>query len=210
MTAALSTSGRAVVFAGTTVVTSLLGLLLVDLPYITGAAVGAIIVVFLVMTAAVTLLPAALGAFGSRVAEARIRLRRTLHTRHRHPRPSTVQPAPRVWRRRKRAKEPGHPAGVRRPSPRLRSRDERTTADRRTAAHRRRHSGPWRTSDRRRAHRGRGSRVATTCGILRTNRGAHRGPRERATSRIDRQARRSYPHRDRAADRGASHSGPAG
>ena len=69
---ALATSGRAVLFAGGTVVISLLGLLLVGLPYITGAAIGASIAVLLVMTAAITLLPAMLGSLGSRIDRLRI------------------------------------------------------------------------------------------------------------------------------------------
>jgi len=60
----VATSGRAVVFAGSTVVLSLLGLFLLGLSFIYGAALGAIIAVLLVMTASVTLLPAALGFAG--------------------------------------------------------------------------------------------------------------------------------------------------
>ena len=62
---AMATSGRAVVFAGSTVVLSLCGLFLLGLPFIYGAALGAIIAVLLVMTASVTLLPAALGFAGT-------------------------------------------------------------------------------------------------------------------------------------------------
>ena len=64
---ALATSGKAVLFAGCTVVLSLLGLFVVGLPYITGAAIGAILAVLLVMSAALTLLPALLGALGPRI-----------------------------------------------------------------------------------------------------------------------------------------------
>ena len=64
---ALATSGKAVLFAGCTVVVSLLGLFVVGLPYITGAAIGAIFAVLLVMSAALTLLPALLGALGPRI-----------------------------------------------------------------------------------------------------------------------------------------------
>ena len=73
---ALATSGRAVLFAGSTVVISLLGLLLVGLPYIAGAAIGASVAVLLVMTAAVTLLPATLGALGPRIDRLKIRVPR--------------------------------------------------------------------------------------------------------------------------------------
>jgi RND superfamily putative drug exporter len=70
--AAMTTSGRAVVFAGSTVVLSLLGLFLLGLPFIYGAALGAIIAVLLVMTASVTLLPAALGFVGTGVDRLRV------------------------------------------------------------------------------------------------------------------------------------------
>lgn len=60
----LATSGRAVVFAGTTVILSLVGLFLLQLPFMRGLAVGAIAAVVLVMLAAVTLLPAMLGFTG--------------------------------------------------------------------------------------------------------------------------------------------------
>ena len=60
----LATSGRAVVFAGTTVILSLLGLFLLQLPFMRGLAIGAIAAVVLVMLAATTLLPAMLGFSG--------------------------------------------------------------------------------------------------------------------------------------------------
>jgi len=62
---AMAVSGRAVVFAGSTVVLSLLGLFLLGLPFIYGAALGATIAVLLVMAASVTLLPAGLGFAGT-------------------------------------------------------------------------------------------------------------------------------------------------
>jgi putative drug exporter of the RND superfamily len=64
---AIATSGKAVLFAGGTVVVSLFGLFVVGLPYITGAALGAIFAVLLVMSSALTLLPALLGALGPRI-----------------------------------------------------------------------------------------------------------------------------------------------
>jgi putative drug exporter of the RND superfamily len=60
----LATSGRSVVFAGTTVILSLLGLFILQLPFMRGLAIGAIAAVVLVMVAAVTLLPAMLGFAG--------------------------------------------------------------------------------------------------------------------------------------------------
>ena len=64
---ALSTAGRAVVFAGCTVVISLLGMLLLGLPFIYGLAAGAIAAVVLVMFGALTLLPAMLGFSGTTI-----------------------------------------------------------------------------------------------------------------------------------------------
>jgi RND superfamily putative drug exporter len=60
----IDTSGRAVLFAGGTVVISLMGLFLIGLSFIRGLAVGAALAVLFVMLAAVTLLPAVLGFVG--------------------------------------------------------------------------------------------------------------------------------------------------
>jgi putative drug exporter of the RND superfamily len=73
---AIATSGKAVLFAGGTVIVSLLGLFVVGLPYITGAAIGAIFAVLLVMSAALTLLPALLGVLGPRIDRLSIRRNR--------------------------------------------------------------------------------------------------------------------------------------
>ncbi|MCU1379236.1 MAG: hypothetical protein JWN29_2219, partial [Acidimicrobiales bacterium] len=61
---AINTSGRAVLFAGTTVVISLLGLFVVGLSFIRGMATGAALAVLIVMLASVSLLPAVLGFVG--------------------------------------------------------------------------------------------------------------------------------------------------
>ena len=61
---AVATSGRAVLFAGCTVVISLLGMLLLGASFVYGLAFGAIAAVVLVMAAALTLLPAMLGFTG--------------------------------------------------------------------------------------------------------------------------------------------------
>ena len=61
---ALGTAGRAVLFAGCTVVIALLGLYVVDLPFMTGLATGTILAVLLVLAGALTLLPALLGFAG--------------------------------------------------------------------------------------------------------------------------------------------------
>ena len=63
----LVTSGRAVLFAGTIVVISLVGLFLLQLPFLQGLAVGTIAAVLLVMAAALTLLPAMLGFAGQAI-----------------------------------------------------------------------------------------------------------------------------------------------
>jgi len=64
VTEALATSGRAVLFAGCTVVISLLGMLLLGASFVYGLAFGAIAAVLAVMGAALTLLPAVLGYTG--------------------------------------------------------------------------------------------------------------------------------------------------
>ncbi len=67
-----ATAGTAVLFAGATVIISLLGLILVGLAYITGAAIAAVTSVLLVLTAALTLLPAVLGLLGQRIDSLRL------------------------------------------------------------------------------------------------------------------------------------------
>ena len=64
---AMSTAGRAVLFAGTTVLISLCGLFLVGQQYLDGLAVGTILAVMAVMLSALTLLPAMLGFAGRAV-----------------------------------------------------------------------------------------------------------------------------------------------
>jgi len=70
---ALDTAGRAVIFAGATVVVSLLGLLLIGLGFITGLGIGASLTVAIVMATSITLLPAALGIVRRRVNLTRYR-----------------------------------------------------------------------------------------------------------------------------------------
>ncbi len=75
---ALTTAGRAVVFAGTIVVISLLGLLLMGFKFVQGIAVGAAAAVFVTMLASITLIPAMLGFVGRNIDRLHIpRLRRT-------------------------------------------------------------------------------------------------------------------------------------
>src|SRR5918999_1227667 len=58
---AITTSGKAVLFAGSTVVISLLGILLMGFAFVEGLAIGGAATVAVTMIAAVTLLPALLG-----------------------------------------------------------------------------------------------------------------------------------------------------
>ena len=67
ITTALNTSGRAVLFAGGTVVVALLGLVILNVGFLTGLGVAAAVTVFLTVMAAVTLLPALLATMGRRV-----------------------------------------------------------------------------------------------------------------------------------------------
>src|SRR3954469_32796 len=72
---AMNTSGRAVLFAGATVIVALLGLLVLGVSFLNGVAVASAIVVLTVMTAAITLIPALLGMIGMRVLSRRERRR---------------------------------------------------------------------------------------------------------------------------------------
>ncbi|GAB3266267.1 MMPL family transporter [Kineosporia babensis] len=72
---ALNTSGRAVLFAGGTVVIALLGLLVLGVDFLAGMGIGAAVTVLATVLAAMTLLPAALGFFGMRLLSRRERQR---------------------------------------------------------------------------------------------------------------------------------------
>ncbi|HEX5851736.1 MAG TPA: MMPL family transporter, partial [Solirubrobacteraceae bacterium] len=65
---AIDTAGRAVLFAGLTVVIALLGMMLLGVDFLYGVAISASIGVLLVMLASLTLLPALLTLAGARVA----------------------------------------------------------------------------------------------------------------------------------------------
>jgi len=67
VTRAIDTAGRAVLFAGTTVVISVLGLLLMKTSIMRGVAIGIAIGVLTTMLASVTLLPALLGFVGRNI-----------------------------------------------------------------------------------------------------------------------------------------------
>ncbi|HKA02741.1 MAG TPA: MMPL family transporter [Acidimicrobiales bacterium] len=70
---AINTAGRAVLFAGTTVVISLLGMFLMQLEFMNGIAAGAALTVLATMIASITLLPAILGFAKHRVEVTRWR-----------------------------------------------------------------------------------------------------------------------------------------
>jgi putative drug exporter of the RND superfamily len=70
---AMDTAGRSVLFAGTTVVISLLGLLIVRVTFVNGLALGAALVVAITLAASLTLLPALLGFAGTRIEVTRWR-----------------------------------------------------------------------------------------------------------------------------------------
>jgi putative drug exporter of the RND superfamily len=69
---AVTTAGRSVLIAGSTVVIAVLGLFLTGLPYMYGVAISASLAVLVVMLAAVTLLPALLSYLGPNVDRLRL------------------------------------------------------------------------------------------------------------------------------------------
>ncbi len=72
---AVNTSGRAVIFAGATVAVAMLGLILLNVNFLTGVGVAAAITVALAVAAATTLLPALFGVLGMRILGRRERRR---------------------------------------------------------------------------------------------------------------------------------------
>jgi putative drug exporter of the RND superfamily len=71
-TRAIDTAGRAVLFAGLTVIISLLGMLLLGVTFLYGVAIAAALAVLMTMIASLTLLPALLTIAGHRVDRLRI------------------------------------------------------------------------------------------------------------------------------------------
>jgi RND superfamily putative drug exporter len=63
----LDTSGRAVLFAGLTVIIALLGMFLMELDFVRGLSIAAIMAVLMTMLAALTLMPALLGFAGRNI-----------------------------------------------------------------------------------------------------------------------------------------------
>ncbi|HET6793096.1 MAG TPA: MMPL family transporter [Acidimicrobiales bacterium] len=82
---AMDTSGRAVLFAGTTVVISLLGMLLLNVAFVRGLAVAAAVAVLMTMAASLTLLPALLGGVGTSINRLRVPGRHPQRTAGRSP-----------------------------------------------------------------------------------------------------------------------------
>jgi putative drug exporter of the RND superfamily len=71
---AITTSGKAVLFAGTTVVIALLGILLMGFAFVEGLAIGGAATVAVTMVASVTLVPALLGFVGRNIDRWRLPL----------------------------------------------------------------------------------------------------------------------------------------
>jgi putative drug exporter of the RND superfamily len=69
---AMSTSGRAVLFAGSTVIIALLGMFALGVSFLDGLAVASAIAVLFTMLAALTALPALLSRIGNRVSRGRV------------------------------------------------------------------------------------------------------------------------------------------
>lgn len=70
---AMRTAGRAVLFAGITVVVSLLGLMVIGLPFVTGIGVAASVTVLVTLISSLTLMPALVGFAGDRLEVTRRR-----------------------------------------------------------------------------------------------------------------------------------------
>jgi putative drug exporter of the RND superfamily len=88
---AMDTAGRAILLAGTTVVIALLGMFATGVSFMYGLAIGSVVAVLLVMLASLTLLPALLSRFGTRLVAPRRAVLRRANT-GRPPRES-------LWRR---------------------------------------------------------------------------------------------------------------
>jgi putative drug exporter of the RND superfamily len=97
---AMNTSGRAVLFAGGTVIVALLGLVILNVGFLTGLGVAAAVTVFLTVMAAVTLLPALLATMGRRVLRKSERAAtRSLARADAGPAPAAVPARPAFWTR---------------------------------------------------------------------------------------------------------------
>jgi putative drug exporter of the RND superfamily len=83
--AAMDTSGRAILLAGTTVVIALLGMFATGISFMYGLAIASVIAVLLTMAASLTLLPAVLSRFGGRLVGSRSSHRLPFWRRQRKP-----------------------------------------------------------------------------------------------------------------------------
>ena len=153
---AMDTAGRAVLFAGVTVVIAMLGLFAIGVGFLHAPALAASLAVLLTMLAALTLLPAILSKVGTRID--RLRIRKPKPARAESSRWTPLEPddpAPPLGRRDRvrrpadRARDPGaldrprirrcrhrsdrhqHPQGLRPARRRLRGRLQRAASDRR-------------------------------------------------------------------------------
>jgi putative drug exporter of the RND superfamily len=72
ITAAMDTAGRAVLFAGVTVIIALLGQFALGVEFLYGLAVASALAVLMTMLAALTVLPALLSRFGERIGRTRV------------------------------------------------------------------------------------------------------------------------------------------
>jgi RND superfamily putative drug exporter len=79
---AMNTAGRAILFAGATVVIALLGMFALGVSFLYGVAIAASLGVLLVLAASLTLLPALLSFVGNRVGRVRRRRRAAVATAH--------------------------------------------------------------------------------------------------------------------------------
>src|SRR5438270_2197193 len=80
---AIRTAGRAVLFAGTIVVISVLGMLLMNLPFLQGVAFGSAAAVLVTMLGSITLLPAMLGFVGRKIDSWRVPFLHSTETNYR-------------------------------------------------------------------------------------------------------------------------------
>jgi RND superfamily putative drug exporter len=97
---AMNTSGRAVLFAGSTVIVALLGLLILNVGFVSGLGIGAAVTVFLTVMSAVTLLPALLATMGRRVLRRSERAATgSLAPAGASPAPDTAPARPAFWAR---------------------------------------------------------------------------------------------------------------
>lgn len=80
----IATAGRAIFFSGLTVLIGLSGLSLFDFMFLRSVGIAGVVVVFVSVIAALTLLPAVLGVIGTRIESLRIRPRRRIGAAREH------------------------------------------------------------------------------------------------------------------------------